>query len=109
MASRMIARRLFVAVVCAGYVLVGVGAVAIFTRPDACVTRGTVYLLAANSGALIRAEPGTASAAGDPVIVFRPKRTTGWASQRLLMRFDLKLDESGTRIVNTGAFCSEAN
>jgi hypothetical protein len=105
----MIARRLFVAVVCAGYVLVGVGAVAIFTRPDACVARGTVYLLAANSGALIRAEPGTAGEAGDPVIVFRPKRTTGWASQRLLMRFDLKLDEGGTRIVNTGAFCSEAN
>jgi len=105
----MIARRLFVAVVCAGYVLVGVGAVTILTRPDACVTRGTVYLLAANSGALIRAEPGAASEAGAPVIVFRPKRLSGWASQRLLMRFDLKLDESGTRIVNTGAFCSEAN
>ncbi len=104
----MIARRLFIAVVCAGYVLVAVGAVTIMTRPDSCVTRGTVYLLAENSGALIQIDPVTVAKAGNPVIVFRPKRLSGWASQRLLMRFDLKLDESGTRVVNTGAFCSEA-
>ena len=76
-------------------------------RPGPCATHQATYLLAANSGALIRARAGTAGLVGDHVIVFRPKPTTGWASQRLLMRFDLKLDDNGARIVNSGAFCME--
>ncbi len=72
-----------------------------------CVTPEASYLLAANSGALIRIAPESATDTGDQVIVFRPQLTTGWASQRILMRFDLKLDDKGARIRNTGAFCQE--
>ena len=80
------------------------GAVSV-TRPGSCAAHGA-FLLADNSGALI--QPATRSNAGlsDHIIVFRPKPTSGWASQRLLRRFDLHLEEEGVRIVNTGTFCT---
>lgn len=74
-------------------------------RPGECAGVGQSYLLAVNSGAIIRVAPGNAAA--PEVIVFRPKAATGWASQRLLMRFDLQLDDHGARIINSGAFCKE--
>ena len=72
-----------------------------------CVTRYGGYVLAPNSGAIIRIDPGQRSSAGNPVIVFRPPREHGWASQRLLMRFDLQIDDHGGRIANSGALCTE--
>ncbi len=77
-------------------------------RPGPCSAQAASYLLAGNSAAIVRvsAEPSTDNS--DPIIiVFRPQPTRGWASQRLLSRFDLKLDDSGARIINSGAFCTE--
>lgn len=76
-------------------------------RPAPCAAHGA-FLLADNSGALI--QPGIRGGAelSDHIIVFRPKSTSGWASQRLLQRFDLHLEEEGVRIVNSGAFCTRA-
>ena len=76
-------------------------------RDKACFGDATTYLLAANSGALIRVESESGKDPNSNVIVFRPQKTHGWASQRLLMRFDLKLDDQGRRIVNSGEFCKE--
>jgi hypothetical protein len=95
-----------------GLTLVSASAAAETTvfRPGPCAAQ-TSYLLASNSGALIRVEPETsvgqeASAGyGNPVIVFRYQPTDGWASQRLLRRFDLQLGRDGARISNSGAFC----
>ena len=72
-----------------------------------CHSHQPSYLLAANSGALIRVQAGSLETINDHVIVFRPKPTTGWASQRLLMRFDLKIEDGRQTVRNTGAFCEE--
>ncbi len=103
------ARRLFAGLLCAFGCAEQAAAETTILRPGPCATPQPSYLLAANSGALIRFEPDAPAALGNHVIVFRPKPTTGWASQRLLMRFDLKLDEKGVRIFNSGAVCMEAN
>lgn len=71
----------------------------VFTRPGPCAAQET-YLLAGNSVALIRVEDGE-----EGVIVFRRQERQGWASKRLLERYDLRLDEAGTVIVNSGQFC----
>ncbi len=84
------------------------GAETTVIRPGPCAAQST-YLLAGNSGALIRADTGDSSDLNKHVIVFRRKPTRGWASQRLLKRFDLKLNDQGGRIYNSGAFCIEAN
>lgn len=73
-------------------------------RPGPCAAQET-YLLAGNSGALIRVEPDARSGKEDRAIVFRYQPTHGWASRRLLKRFDLQLDDGSPRIVNSGAFC----
>lgn len=74
-------------------------------RPGPCAAQD-VYLLAGNSGALIRTNDAETGASGEHVIVFRPQPIKGWASRRLLRRFDLQLREDGVRIVNSGAFCT---
>ena len=71
----------------------------VFTRPGPCAAQET-YLLAVNSAALIRVEDGE-----NGVIVFRRQERQGWASKRLLERYDLRLDEAGATIVNSGQFC----
>jgi len=80
-------------------------------RPGPCASQAGAYLLASNSGALIRVTPESQGAASDHVIVFRKKKDSrdGWASQRLLRRFDLQLEEGGPRIINSGAFCRGGN
>jgi len=75
-------------------------------RPSPC-QGSTSYLLAANSGALIRLKPQADDRLENHVIVFRRREARGWASQRLLRRFDLHLENSAVRIVNSGAFCRE--
>lgn len=74
-------------------------------RPGSCASAAGSYLLAGDSGALIKVEPGAEGEEDSRVIVFRRRATDGWASQRILRRFDLKLDEDGPTIVNSGAFC----
>lgn len=74
----------------------------LFVRPGPCAAQQT-YFLAANSAAIIRVEDADES---EGVIVFRqqPARQ-GWASKRLLSRFDLRLGDEGATIVNSGEFC----
>lgn len=74
-------------------------------RPGPCAAQ-SAYLLAEHSGALIHAPIGR-PALQDHIIVFRDQPSKGWASRRLLQRFDLNLEEEGVRIVNSGAFCVE--
>jgi len=74
-------------------------------RPGPCAGEET-YLLAGNSGAIIRIT--RSGPEEDRVIVFREQPSKGWASRRLLRRFDLKLDEAGPDIVNSGRFCRGA-
>lgn len=83
------------------FAVAGLGAAGdvVFVRPGPCAAQET-YLLAANSAALIRVEDGE-----NGVIVFRRQERRGWASKRLLERYDLRLDEAGTTIVNSGQFC----
>lgn len=73
----------------------------LFVRPGPCAAPQT-YFLAANSAAIIRVEGAQST---DGVIVYRRQPDRGWASKRLLRRFDLRLDETGTTIVNSGKFC----
>lgn len=73
----------------------------LFVRPGPCAAPQT-YFLAANSAAIIRVEEAQGDAG---VIVYRRQPDRGWASKRLLRRFDLRLDETGTTIVNSGKFC----
>lgn len=98
----------FSAGLCAGGVQAGDGKITI-VRPGPCAAQ-TSYLLAENSGALIQA-PQHSSLLSDHTIVFRaqpaPSPFQGWASQHLLQRFDLQLEEEGVRIINSGAFCLE--
>ena len=91
-----------------GFNLVALGAAAGFDviRPGPC-QGPTSYLLAGNSGALIRLKPQAKDRLENHIIVFRRQETRGWASQRLLRRFDLHLENSAVRIVNSGAFCRE--
>ena len=41
------------------------------------------------------------------LLYFAINRAEAGASQRLLKRFDLKLQQDGPSIVNSGGFCSE--
>ena len=75
-------------------------------RPGPC-QGATSYLLAANSGALIRLKPQAEDRLENHIIVFRRQESRGWASQRLLRRFDLHLENSAVRVVNSGVFCRE--
>ena len=83
----------------------------IIIKPGACAQLRDGYLLAANSGAVIRrfsAEEGEGVNDTSHVIVFRPRPLEGWASQRILRRFDLKLDGVvDTVVINSGGFCSQ--
>ena len=86
------------------FAVAGLGAVwdVVIVRPGPCAAQQT-YLLANNSAAIIRVEADAVSDT-DGVIVYR-EQAEGWASRRLLGRFDLRLDEAGTTIVNSGEFC----
>lgn len=86
------------------FAVAGLGAVwdVVIVRPSPCAAQQT-YLLANNSAAIIRVEADAVSDT-DGVIVYR-EQAEGWASRRLLGRFDLRLDEAGTTIVNSGEFC----
>ncbi|MHA7871105.1 MAG: hypothetical protein ACX939_02015 [Hyphococcus sp.] len=67
----------------------------------------TSYLLAGNSGAVILLSPDATQELGERVIVYRPRLARGWASQRLLRRFDLALSGGRDRIPNAGVYCIE--
>ncbi len=101
-------RRLILGACWLNFLVAGVTAETEVVRPGPCAAHGA-FLLAANSGALISAEQDESAFAGDYVIMFRRKLTTGWASQRLLRRFDLELEEGGPRIFNSGTFCTGVN
>ena len=86
------------------FAVAGLGAAwdVVIVRPVSCAAEKT-YLLAGNSAAIIRIE-ADALADTDGVIVYR-EQSKGWASRRLLGRFDLSLDDAGATIVNSGDFC----
>ena len=95
----------FFALMAAGLAAGGSVAGTMVIRHGPCAA-GDVYLLAGNSGALIRTNDAQTGAPGEHVIVFRPQPLKGWASRRLLRRFDLQLHEGDVRIFNSGAFCT---
>ncbi len=78
----------------------------LFIRPGPCAAQQT-YLLAANSGAIIQVDDETPDRADTSVIVYRKRDRQGWASQRLLRRFDLRVEAAGATIINSGEFCRE--
>ncbi len=86
------------------FAVAGLGAAwdVVVVRPGPCPAEAT-YLLAGNSAAIIRVEAEAASVS-DGVIVYR-EQSEGWASRRLLNRFDLRVEEAGSTIVNSGEFC----
>ncbi len=100
----MEAPRIIVATLGFAVAAAGAAGETLFIRPGPCAAQET-YLLAGNSGAIIRVEAAKADDEGERVIVYRRQPRQGWASQRVLKRFDLKLDELGTTIVNSGQFC----
>lgn len=75
-------------------------------RPGPCQAQDS-YLLARNSAAVIQVDQFGTGGSENHIIVFRYQPRRGWASQRLLKRFDLKLQHDGPSIVNSGGFCSE--
>ena len=77
------------------------------TRGLPCASEAGSFLLAVNSGALVRFEE--TSTDGAAVIVFRPTKKHGWASQRLLSRFDLELVDNGVQVINSGLSCREGS
>lgn len=79
----------------------------IIVRSGPCASPHGSYLLAANAGALIRVEDPVMAEEGSGVIVYRIRPNRGWASRRLLSRFDLDLGAAQPGIVNTGEFCSD--
>ena len=99
MPALMEAGRIIIAGISFSVAGLGAAGDVVFVRPGPCAAQET-YLLAANSAALIRVEDGE-----EGVIVFRSQERQGWASKRLLERYDLRLDEAGTTIVNSGEFC----
>lgn len=88
----------------------------ILMRPGPCAAHNT-YLLAANSGAIIQIRPDTTGAQNRSIVFRQREQAAGWASQRLLQRFDLEIApqaspdavEGGVKIINSGQFCREGN
>ena len=100
----MIARRIIIAGIWLNLIAINATAETTIIQPGPC-SGSELYLVAKNSGALIKVDYTAETAANEHVIVFRPQQTQGWASQRLLRRFDLQLGDGGPRVVNTGGFC----
>ena len=100
----MLRRRLIIAACWLNLCAINATAETTVIRPGSCASAGT-YLLAENSGALIKVTSLATEEVSDHIIVFRDHALSGWASQRLLRRFDLKLSEDGPYIFNTGGFC----
>ncbi|WP_428409425.1 hypothetical protein [Hyphococcus sp.] len=86
------------------FAVAGLGAAwdVVVVRPVPCAAEKT-YLLAGASAAIIRVEADAVSET-DGVIVYR-EQSRGWASRRLLGRFDLRVDDAGATIINSGEFC----
>lgn len=83
-------------------------AAATIIRPP-CFSGARAYLLAANAGAVIgvRQDRDQVGAGGSAVVVYRPRKEKGWASQRLLARFDLAVELNNKPVVvrNSGQTC----
>lgn len=92
--------------------LFALGAMAATTtvlRPP-CHKGSKAYLLAVNSGAVISIDEHDDKTGGNAVVVFRPRKSRGWASQHLLTRFDLdvELNDNQVTVRNSGATCPAA-
>ncbi len=75
-------------------------------RPP-CYSGSRAYLLAANAGAVIDVREHEDKSSGSAVVVFRPRKENGWASQRILSRFDLAVELNDKPVVvrNSGQTC----
>ncbi len=80
-------------------------ATTIFRPP--CYSGSRAYLLAANAGAVIDVKEQKGKSSGSAVVIFRPRKENGWASQRLLSRFDLAVELNNNPVVvrNSGQTC----
>ena len=82
-------------------------------KPGLCSDMRDGYLLAMNSGALIRSANDDERDVSSHVILFRPGDRDGWASQRILRRFDLEIarasDAPDVVVINSGGFCDSSD
>lgn len=99
----MEAGRIIMGAICFSVAGLGAAGETVFVRPGPCAAPQT-FLLAGNAAAIVRID-GRGDRAEHGVIVYRRQQERGWASRRLLGRFDLSLDEAGPTIINSGKFC----
>ena len=100
-------RPLFYGILIAEIVALGAAAAATTILRPPCYSGSRAYLLAANAGAVIDVKRHANGASGSAVVIFRPRKENGWASQRLLARFDLAVELNDTPVVvrNSGQTC----
>ncbi len=86
--------------------VIGAAAMTTVLRPP-CYSGSQAYLLAANAGAVIDVRANEDQTSGAAVVVYRPRVERGWASQRLLSRFDLSVELNNAPVVirNSGNTC----
>ncbi len=100
-------RSIIYAVLFVEVAILGAGAAATTVLRPPCYSGSKAYLLAANAGAVIDVKEHKDKASGSAVVVFRPRKDKGWASQRLLSRFDLAVELNNKPVVvrNSGQTC----
>ena len=91
----------------AEFLVLGAGVVATRVLRPSCYSGSQAYLLAENAGAVIDVKKHADGTSGSAVVVFRPRKERGWASQHLLSRFDLsvELNENPVVVRNSGRTC----
>lgn len=96
----------------AALLIVGAPAHARVFRAEPCQSAYGAYMLAPNSAAIIRIDRPIGAdplrVAQSSVIVYRPTPGRGWASRRLLSRFDVRIEGLSGRVRNLGAICAAA-
>ncbi len=100
-------RPIFYGILIAEIAVIGAAAAATTILRPPCYSGSKAYLLAANAGAIIDVKTDADGNSGSAVVVFRPRKEKGWASQRLLARFDLavELNDKAVVVRNSGQTC----
>lgn len=100
-------RPFFYGILIAEIVALGAAAAATTILRPSCYSGSQAYLLAANAGAVIDVKKHDDGTSRSAVVVFRPRKEKGWASQRLLARFDLAVELNDNPVVvrNSGQTC----
>ena len=78
-------------------------------RDTSCIVPLEVYVLPGGGTVLNLTTQSARSSRSNPILILGPSKQNGWASQRLLMRFDLQREESGAYTIDIGDLCVEGN